>query len=260
MAYRLYSKLQTFHGITGQVLASGELRFFASDEITPKAVYTDSTGSVSNGSVIDLDASGRPNVEMWGTGDYFVQVVDYLGAVQGSEVITQGGGSGIPTIPIPLSGEFLTGDGLNLIAETVLQVPDPTGLSGKYLGTDGTAILWQDGPAAPTIPNLTTSSTGFRVGDYEFQFGSGSAPASGGHSTTVAITFGHAFNASETPKVFITPTIAEASASGFIPSPSVITTTSTGCTVKFDTNEGDALSGKITNAVAFNWIAFGKAP
>ncbi|WP_419669926.1 hypothetical protein [Xylella fastidiosa] len=64
-------------------MASGSLKFFDAGTTTPRNVYSDQRLSVNNGAVIPLDSSGRPNVDIWGDGAYFVEVFDVLGVKQG---------------------------------------------------------------------------------------------------------------------------------------------------------------------------------
>lgn len=256
--FQLYPRVQTFFGNKGQLLAGGELRFFELDTTTPKPVYADTGLTTTNGSTVDLDSSGRPNEGLYGNGNYYVELYDIAGVKQGEDRAYEPGGAS-QNIPIPMPGEFLTGDGTQLIAQLLRLLPDPTGYAGKFLGTDGNAFIWQSGPEAPTLPTLPTStSTTFRIGDYLFQFGSGSAAPTGMHTSNVDITYPTAFSAAETPRVFITPTVSNASTGGFVPTPTVTSSSSTKFSVKFDTNEGGS-AGNLSNAVTFNWIAFGRA-
>lgn len=260
MAYQVESPVHTFFGNSGQLLAGGYLKFFEADTVTPKSVYADSGLTITNGATVPLDASGRPNEACWGSGSYYLEVYDQNDVKQGENTATDPAGAAL-NIPIPNTGEFLTGDGAQILAQLLTLIPDPTGFAGKFLGTDGTEIVWQagpDAPEAPTIPTFTSSSSSFQIAGYLFQLGTGSAAPTGGHRASASITFPTAFSAAETPKVFITPTIVQASSYGFIPAASAPSVTATGFSAAFDTNEGSS-SGALTNTVTFNWMAFGKA-
>ena len=63
-AFRLYSKMDTQWGSSGQLLAFGYLKFYtAGGPTTPKNVYGEQGLSTNNGSQIDLDAAGRPGLD-----------------------------------------------------------------------------------------------------------------------------------------------------------------------------------------------------
>lgn len=255
--FQVYPRVMTFFGNRGQLLAGGELRFFELDTTTPKPVYADPDLTDTNGNIVGLDASARPNEGLYGSGNYFVELYDAAGVKQGEDRAYAPGGAS-QSIPIPMPGEFLTGDGTQILAQAIRQLPDPTGYAGKFLGTDGDAFIWQAGPVAPTLPTLpTSSSTTMRIGDYMLQLGTGSAAPTGSHTASVAVTYPIAFSAAETPKVFVVPTVSNASVGGFVPTPTITGASSTEFTVKFDTNEGGS-AGNLTNAVTFNWIAFGR--
>lgn len=256
--FQLYPRIMTFFGNRGQLLTGGELRFFEMDTTTPKQVFANPELTDTNGSVVDLDASARANEGLYGSGNYFVEMYDAAGVKQGEDRAYEPGGAS-QSIPIPQPGEFITGDGIQLLLQAIRQIPDPTGHVGKWLGTDGDALIWQSGPQAPTLPTLPTSSSSMmRIGDYMIQLGSGTAAPTGTHTANIDITYTTAFSAAETPKVFITPTVSNASAGGFVPTPTVPASSSTGFSVKFDTNEGNS-AGNLTNSVTFNWIAYGRA-
>lgn len=67
-AFRLFSRLNTFYGMTGQLLAAGQLKFYDAGTTTPRPVYGDSGLAVNNGVAVRLDSSGRPDVDIWGKG------------------------------------------------------------------------------------------------------------------------------------------------------------------------------------------------
>ncbi|MDC6416731.1 hypothetical protein LOK85_12710 [Xylella fastidiosa subsp. multiplex] len=92
-------------------MASGSLKFFDAGTTTPRNVYSDQRLSVNNGAVIPLDSSGRPNVDIWGDGAYFVEVFDVLGVKQGDADNVNIPGGGGTTIPALESSKYLTNNG-----------------------------------------------------------------------------------------------------------------------------------------------------
>lgn len=160
MAFRLYPQFQTFFGELGQLLAGGQLRFFEDDTVTPKDVFGDQALTVNNGTTVTLDSSGRPDVQIWGTGEYFVEVYDSLGVKQGEDIAVESGAGGA-SIPALVNGYFLTNDGAILQWGAVRQVPDPSGNSGRVLGTDGTVLIWQASQTGSTMKHqeVTAATT-----------------------------------------------------------------------------------------------------
>lgn len=259
MAYQLKSPMQTFFGATGQILAGGSLKFFAADTVTPKAVYADKALTITNGSTVALDASGRPNVACWGTGDYYIEVYDSANVKQGQDTATDPAGAAL-NIPIPNTGEFLTGDGAQILKQLIKLIPDPTGFSGKFLGTDGTAITWQSGPAAPVIPSLPSQGVvldyakkTIQIGNYLIQCGNDTAPASGTVTATKSVTFPTAMVSC----IFCTAIATSAQAGG----PVVVwengRASGTSATFVFDVAEGYAGGSNMTSPTTFDWIAIG---
>lgn len=269
-AFRLFSKLNTFYGLTAQLLAGGELRFYEAGSVTPKAVYGDEALSVNNGATIDLDSSGRPNVDVWGDGAYFVEAYDALGAKQGEADDVSIPGAGGLTIP-SLSGnngKFLTTDGSVLLWNAIREVPDPTGQGGKFLSTDGTLLLWQSTPTPPTPPqpNVDVTGTGVSINDGSqkvlLQCGSATGTNSGGRTQTVNVTFATSFSA---PPIFIVCTLTNPSGLspyGNQPSPKIPSKSTTGFTVVWVMGElDDSNSGWNFNAaVDFDYFAIGLMP
>lgn len=261
-AYRIFSRLNTFYGLTGQLLAGGELRFYTEETTTPKDVYGNEDLSVNNGPTVDLDASGRPDVDVWGDGDYFIELYDEAGVKQGDmDNVAIYGGGGL-TIPSLVSGQFLSNNGTVLDWEAVRQVPDPTGQSGKILGNDGTNPAWQAAPTAPSLDVLIDDSPiTIRVGDGSdatkglVQAGTDTAPANpGGYTTTKAVVFPIAYSA--TPVVTVS-TAAVGSQPGGPVCVEVGSVSTTGFTAAFDVAEGDPSNSNIVNTVPFQWIAVG---
>jgi hypothetical protein len=263
-AFRIFDKFKVFLDNNGTSVAGGSLSFYEAGTTTAKNVYGDSALSVNNGSTVALDSSGRPSVDVWGSGSYRCKLFDSSGAQLADVDDIEIPGAGGITIPSLVSGEVLTNDGANLLWELIRQVPDPTGQSGKYIGTDGTNITWQSGPAAPTVPTLpsegiTAASGKVVIGTQLFQWGTDTAPSSGTHTTNKAVSFPTAF--SGTPVGFANMKTANGmSASGFMGTCTAYNESTTGMTVGFDINvDNTGSSFNITNSVPFTWLAIGPA-
>ncbi len=146
-----------------------------------------------------LDASGRANVNIWLNGAYSVALQGADGTTIWTRDVDAGAGAG-QTIPSLVSGQFLTNDGSNLLWSSLREVPDPTGSANMILSTDGSNLIWIPQPTIPDAP-IEPISNGLRLGGKMLQWGSGSAPASGGHTTSTTITFPTPFDA--TPFVVV---------------------------------------------------------
>lgn len=263
-AFRIYSKIDTFWGQTGQLLSGGQLRFFDAGAITPRNVFGNEELTVNNGSTVTLDSSGRPNVDVWGSGEYFVELYDAQGVKQGEADDVQEQGAASASIPAQAgnSGKFLSTNGTSLTWQAVRQVPDPTGQTGKILGNDGVNLIWRTAPvdgAPGASADIVVDATSVIVGDgtdrMRFLTGTGSASASGGRTTSVAITFASAFAAAPV-FVGIMPTISVITGVGYAPVPSATNITTTGFTANFDVN-ADQSGANISVPVTFQWVAIG---
>lgn len=264
-AFRLFSKLNTFHGLTGQLLTGGQLRFFEAGTTTPADVYGDPDLLVNNGVTVALDSSGRPNVDIWGEGEYFVEVYDSLGVKQGDADDVGIPGDAAASIPALETGKFLTNNGAILLWSTIREVPDPTGQANKILGTDGTNLLWVVRPAdgsTPTVPPLPVdgivqTSDSVTIGKIMFQFGTGTAPASGGRTTSVGVTFPTPMTT--TLYVGVTVTTSPITGVGYNAVDANANETGTGFTFKCDVN-ADQSGADINVGVSFKYMAVGLIP
>lgn len=268
------TQLTTFSGLTGQLLVGGELRFYEAGTTTPKNVYGEKALTTNNGAVIDLDASGRPDVDIWADAaeSYFIELYDSDGVKQGEIEDVEVPGGVAQTIPVPNSGEFLTGDGTNfaVVELTDSLLPDPAGHSNEYLQTDGSAAFWATGPEdaeVPTMP-ITVGADSTQLGasgaDFELrQYGSDSVAGGGGKTVTDSVTFATAFKAGTTPKVEIQLTGSGVTSSGSgYPKHSITAVTNTGFTVMFSTITGGTSADNFTGSnmvgtVNYGWQARG---
>lgn len=253
-AFQFYDPAPVFRNIvTDEPLNGGSLTFYQRGTTTPKNTWSDPELTILNTNPVVLDSDGRPNVGIFGDGEYSVKCMDAAGATQWTRVIIPGGDTTL-TLPALLADQFWTSDGSNILATYIIQVPDPTGEIDKVLKSDGTVAYWGTLPATPTIES---TSTKVQIGDTLWQFGSDSAPASGTHTTTKAITWTEAYTTP--PRVFIQVTVANVTANGFTPAHAVLSKTTTGCTVHFDIDEGSLVAGNnISTAVTFDWQAVGR--
>lgn len=257
-AFRIFSRLESFTGLTGQLLAGGYLKFYTEETTTPKSVYGDEALTVNNGSQIDLDASGRPEEDIWGDGDYFVELYDADDVKQGDmDNVAIYGGGGL-TIPALASGEFLTNNGTVLQWDSIIQVPDPTGQSGKILGNDGSGPLWQDAPEEPT-PEYTITAGSILIGTILDQWGTGTAPAAASAKTSaVNITFATAYTSTPYHAGVTITNAGGSTPSGAICTVAVTNLTTTGMTVTVCVPDDDTNSNwKLANTTPFSYRVVG---
>ncbi len=260
-AFQLYRKTQSFYGNSGQLLAGGNLKFYLTGTATLKNVYAEKALTTNNGSTITLDSSGRANVAIWGDGSYDVKLYDVDNVLQGQDLLVESEAGPSSTLPALVADQFLTNNGTAASWAAIRQVPDPTGSAGKVLGNDGALLLWQAAAAAVTLPDggVLQDGTSITVGKMKLKLGTGTAPSSGAHTTSVAITFGVTYSAA--PKVFIAPLENSVTPNGYSPVFAVKSLTTTGCTVHFDVNSDlVGASYNINTAIPFDWLAVGVIP
>ena len=271
MAHCLILQTTTFWGLSAQLLAGGYLSFFEMDTTTPKDVYGEFALTTNNGSTVDLDASGRPAVAIWGSGDYFFEVYDSDDVKQGEGEIREPGGAAL-NLPTLNEGELLGGDGSNYIAVDVSDrlLPDQTGHANDYLSTDGSIPSWVDPPEDAVVPELpiTVAAGSTQLGaagsDFELrQYGADSVAGGGGKTVTKSVTFATAFKVGTEPKVVIQLTGAGVTTSNnAYPQDSITAISNTGFTVTFSTYDGststdDFTGANMTGTINFNWEARG---
>lgn len=261
-AFRLFSRLNTFYGLTGQLLAGGELRFYDAGTTTPRDVYGDSDLSVNNGVTVDLDSSGRPDVDVWGEGAYFVEAYDALGVKQGEADDVQIPGAGGLAIPALETGKFLTNNGAVLLWNSIREVPDPTGQGGKQLGTDGDLIFWEAKPTVTTSDvTIATDRIVYKSSDgtraWQVLKGTATIPASGSNTASLPVTFANAFKSGEVPSVTLTPAPGTQPGGPAVAYLSAAPTAS-GFTAVVDVAEGNSVNQNITVAVILQWRAEGE--
>ena len=238
--------------------AGGSLQFFNIGTTTPRTTWADFGRTTPNLNPVSLDSAGRPNVPLWLDGDYSVVLRDSDGVTVDTFDLRDPatGGAVIPSL---VSGRFLTNNGTALQWTVIRQVPDPTGNANRILGTDGSNLLWEAKPTAPVLP-ITVRSDGISIGDGTNTFrilqGTGTAPVSGGRTSSVAVTFPITFSAA--PTVLVTPNTAVLTGVGYSAVCTAVSVSATGFTFNVDVN-ADQSGANISNPVAFSYVAFGRA-
>lgn len=261
MSYRPLGQFPQFFLDNGNVNWEGLIYTYETDLTTPKLTYSDPGLTTPNTNPIVLDASGRPETDVWGDGAFGMEIADRDNVVYLTANNIQPDTGATQTIPPLETGEFLTNDGANLLWEAILQVPDPTGFTDYIVSNDGVNILWVPKPEIqqPDI-EVTTNSVRLASGgddDWLIQKGSATAPASGTNQTTFPVVFPVAYKSGTIPNVQILPTPGTQPGGPVVPYAPV--PTATGFTASFDVAEGNSGNQNITNAVVFQWIAQGVA-
>lgn len=263
-AFLLHDKITTWFGSTGQLLPGGYMRFYLAGSTTPQDVYGDRALTTNNGDTIQLDASGRLVHECWAdTADaYFLELYDADDVKQGEVSYREVPGGVGQVIPIPESGEYLSGDGTQFIAVdlSLNLLPDQTGHSNEILGTDGTTPSWAAKPAdgAAGTSDIATTATSFKVGNMLTQTGTATGTSVGTRFQTVSVTFATAFDS--TP-IFVGVEVDSGTLSTYANQPtwSITAKSATGFTVKFTMGElDDSQAGfNFSAGVPFTYIATG---
>lgn len=263
-AFRILNAFPVYLGRDNQPADGGELRFYESGTTTPKSVYADPGLTIDNGATVTIGSDGRTEVDVWGDGSYRVRLYESDGTLIAEADDVEVAGGDAQSIPELVDGYFLTNNGALLLWEDIrpLLLPDPTGQDGKQLVADGDSALWQaiPEPEPPPDPEIEVTATTFQAGvssnpvKYYTQAGSDSAPSSGANSTTKDVLFTVAFDTA--PTVVVSPT-GIAVGSGWQGIPMIQSKSATGFTVRLETNAGNDSTGRITQSIPFDWIAFG---
>lgn len=256
-SYRILGQFRQFFLDDGRVNDGGSIKFFESDLVTLKNTYSDKELTIPNPNPVPMDASGRLTVDCWGSGDYGSELRDGDNVILETLNFIQSGESGGLVIPPLSANKFLTNDGSIMSWQTIIQVPDPTGMDGNILYTDGIGPYWAPPPSVE-IPDATSGAGFIKVGDYMFQWGTNNMTNSGTQISTVTFTFPIPFV--ESPNVTVTVNKGSGVVpAGFIGSLGLPATSSTQLTVAWDLNVDDQLPQfNLTTPFPFNWHAAGK--
>lgn len=255
--FRILSQDPVYFKLDGVTPAAlGYLNFYDSGTTTPKDVYGDPAMSVNNGPTVALGSDGRAVHDLWGNGVYRVRVYASDNTlISEADNVQLPGGSG-SSLPSLIAGNFLTNDGSVALWGTVRQVPDPTGSANKILGTDGSSLIWQTAPVAPTAPIVGTAGKvvlGTGANAWMEQIGTSTGPASGTYTITKSVTFPTAFSAIP----FVSVTVQTAYSGGPVVAYLASPPTTTGFSVTFDVAEGNSGNSIMNSDVAFAWKASG---
>jgi hypothetical protein len=262
--FRPLDPFQVYTDLTGKLAAGGNLHFYTAGTTTDADVYGDSALTVNNGPTIAIGTDGRAVDDVWGDGSLTYRCRAY--AADGTLIKDVDNlampGAGGQVIPALDSSKFLTNDGTNLLWSAIQQALDPTGASNKIMGSDGTNLVWLDKPkdgAAGSNASVTVSgSGGIKIGSGTgdagyIQWGTGSAPASGGGTTSVHTAFPTGFKS--LAAVLVIPTV-NPSGSGSLAVPTVTAKGTTGFDTSFSLDDASG-NTSIINPVTFDWVAFG---
>jgi hypothetical protein len=278
MAFRILDQNPVYLDASGVPCAGGSLTFTRTGTSTAHNVFTDSGLGTSLGNVITLDSAARTSnagvpVDVWlDASTYAYRVV--LKNSAGSTIWTKDNVREIDTAGVTVpdpgdgdDGDVLLTDGVAYYFDAIRQVPDPTGHSGKVLGTDGSLLNWQalesESYDEDNLPGSLTQDNeaegGFTIGNIRVQWGADTAPSAAAISTTKAVTFGVAF--SGTPYyVGVTPTVAGVTSDSPAAacSAQALSQSQTGFTASFFAGaENNGGNTNITSSVTFKWFAVG---
>lgn len=265
--FRILDPFNTYFDLSGELASGGALHFYTAGTTTDADVFGDPALTVNNGPTITIGTDGRAVDDVWGD-----TAVSYRCRVYASDATLvqdvdniSAPGSGSGTLPAFVSGQFLTNNGTSALWAAIRQMLDPTGAANKIIGSDGTNALWVDKPAdgangadgSSAAVSATDAKT--TIGDgtaghdiLMIQRGSGTAPATGIHSTSASITFPTAFKSP--PFVQAVGRALVSGAIGVFATPTVISTT--GASLTFSTND-DNSAAAVVNSMPFDWLAIG---
>lgn len=255
-AYRILGQFRQFFLDDGLVNAGGSIAFYENDLVTPKTTYSDKALTIANPNPVPLAADGRLAVDCWGDGDYGAALRDGDGVVLETLNFIQSGESTGLAIPPLSANKFLTNDGSIMSWQSIIQVPDPTGMDGYVLYNDGVGPYWAALPAV-TVPDATSGQGFIKVGDYMHQWGIATMPASSAQDASVSFSLPIAFVESPVATVSIAKNAAVVSA-GFIGVLGFTASTSA-MTIAWSVNLDDQQPGyRLTTAFPVHWHASGK--
>lgn len=271
MARQFLNPAPVLHDILGIDPAfNGSLTFYDVGTTDLRDTWSDHDLTVLNENPVPLDSSARTDTQVWLDGEYTAVLRNAAGEVVWTRDLRpeQAGGD---SLPAKEAGKFLTTDGTNWLLEDVLQVPDPTGFNGRILSTDGANLLWIPQPELPEPPepDIVVSADSFLAGvdsdatKLYILRGTGTAPATGQLTSSIAISFAPGFDALWA--VMVTPITSGCTSNSppALPSWSVTGFTagsaSSGATVTFYAPPVQTISSEdtIVSTIPFAWVAIG---
>lgn len=260
-SFRILNNAPQYLLADGRVNAGGKLYFFETDLSSPKDTWSDEAMTTLNSNPVVMDAAGRTLTDVWGDGEYGVEMTDADDVVIWTRNNVRASNAEDVTIPVLDADKFLSNNGTILQWRTVLQVPDPVGHADDILFSDGTIPFWGPAPEAPELDIVIDNSPiTIQIGDGSdetkglIQAGTDTAPANpGGNNTTKAVTFNTEYSA--TPVVQVMPTSRSQPGGPVVAELTAVS--ATGFTVSFDVAEGQVADQFIVNPVPFGWTAVG---
>lgn len=250
----------------------GYLTFYEKGTTTPKNTWSDqalTTPAGLNPNPIDLDSSGRAEVEIWLDGEYTVVAKEFDGStIWTRDVVPEiAPGLAIPDLT-GVSGYFLSNDGTNPIWVPITLLPDPSGSAGYQVvvNSDGTGYILQP-IATPVIPEalvvITATKSVFTDEDgNKMQMIRGTATTAGALGTkqvSATVAYETGFSATVWPQIipfgngFSPGNGTRYGADWFVPAHDA-----NGFTVTFDTNHGESNSdGNIDAQITFGFNVWG---
>lgn len=255
-AYRFYDPAPVFWDLLGTTpIRNGYLQFYDIGTTTPKSTWSDADLTVLNSNPVMLTGDGRSATNIFLDGSYTVVIHDSEQGTDLTRDVIPGGDGGF-VIPPLVDGAFLTNNGATLEWETLLKIPDPSGQDGKVLTAAGLGVIWQ-ALATPGNATVTYTANTIKISNgttaWMLQTGSGSAPASGSTTTTVAVLFPTAFSASPLHVEVCYSQTSGASAAAGVPIGWAAARSSSGFSAQWDTNG----FSNIVAPVQFTWFAIG---
>lgn len=159
MAFRIASPNPMYLSMLGSELApvsNGTLTFYQSGTTTLADTFSDAACTIPNANPVVLDAFGQTGTDIFGNIAYSVALADSSGVVLWVKDNVQ------PDSDIPSQagndGKFLSTKGSALLWNSVVQVPDTTGVPDGYVVTCQTAApVWAKNTASvdgTTVSNI----------------------------------------------------------------------------------------------------------
>lgn len=267
MASRLLNPHDQYRDDEGVICAGGSLVFSLTGTSTAKDVFGERALSTNLGATVDLDASGRPESDIWLASDALYRVrllnADDEQVWSRDDVGDADSGGLVPLDPADGDeDDVYRTDGTDAYWGPIREVPDPTGHSGKRLGTDGELVFWetQETFDADNLPGgVLDESAYYQIGNTMIQRGSGTAATNGTNTVTAAVTFSPAFDSTTNLCIQITITSGPTfNASGWITGAHALSKTASGFTASFRVNGEDVSASEIfDSSVTFDWEATG---
>lgn len=248
-----------FDLLSNAPVAGGSLAFYEQGTTTPKGTWSDQALGIPNTNPVQLDSSGRANVNIWLDGAYSVRLLDSLGAVIWTRDVNDGAATASVFPPLE-AGKWFTNDGSRVLWADLIQLPDPTGSDGKMVVASGGGYVLQAQPTAPVSPIVVTDTSVKYVGTSSVileQWGTFSIPASGAQIASGSFNFPVAY--ATVPNVQVTINRGSgAVAAGFIGDIGA-TASTTGATVYWDLGVDDVRSQyNLSSPLPVMWRAIGK--